>query len=50
MDYSTWGERELIEELERRDAAIGSCKHCGEPMYGLVRIHHHTENGTDVTS
>lgn len=49
MDYSAWGERELIEELERRDAAIGACAHCGEPMHGLVRIHHHTENGVDVT-
>ena len=42
MDYEAWGERELIEELERRDAEIGSCITCGDPMHGLVRIHHHS--------
>lgn len=29
---------------------IGQCKHCGEPMHALVRSHHHTEDGKDVTS
>lgn len=27
----------------------GNCKECGEPLYGTVRVHHHTENGVDVT-
>ena len=49
IDYWCWGMSELVEELEKRDAAIGSCVHCGDPMHGLVRIHHHTENGIDVT-
>lgn len=26
MDYSAWGERELIEELERRDAILPALK------------------------
>jgi len=49
MDYFAWGMRELVEELERRDAEIGACNHCGEPLHGLIRVHHHTENGVDVT-
>lgn len=29
-----------------------TCKACGEPMYGKVRIHHHTDdvNGKDITT
>jgi hypothetical protein len=49
MDYFAWGMSELVEELERRDAEIGACSHCGEPLHGLVRVHHHTEQGGDVT-
>ena len=30
--------------------AIPSCAACGAPMLGLVRIHHHSEDGRDVTS
>lgn len=29
--------------------AQGACAFCGEPMYTLIRAHHHTENGVDVT-
>lgn len=25
------------------------CKYCKEPMYGTMRVHHHTENDIDVT-
>lgn len=25
------------------------CQHCGDSMNGIVRVHHHTENGEDVT-
>jgi hypothetical protein len=30
-------------------AMIGQCKACGEPMNTIVRSHHHTEDGKDVT-
>lgn len=26
-----------------------TCKACGEPMEALIRSHHHTKNGVDVT-
>jgi hypothetical protein len=26
-----------------------TCDACGEPMYGPIRIHHHSEDGRDVT-
>ena len=26
-----------------------TCNYCGDMMNGLIRIHHHTENGKDVT-
>lgn len=28
---------------------IEKCAECGENMYSLIRAHHHTENGKDVT-
>lgn len=28
---------------------ISTCKACNEPMEALIRSHHHTENGVDVT-
>lgn len=31
------------------DCAIGSCSHCGADMHGFIKVHHHTENGVDVT-
>lgn len=46
MDYFAWGMSELVEELERRDAEIGACNLCGEPLHGLVRVHHHTNMGS----
>lgn len=26
-----------------------TCAHCGEKIYTVIRAHHHTENGIDVT-
>lgn len=47
MDYTTWGYRELVEELQKRDREhpelLVKCGGCGEKMYGVVRVHHHTE-------
>lgn len=51
-DYTTYGVRELIErihELEKELHVNERCKECNEPMYTVVRAHHHIENGEDVT-
>lgn len=34
---------ELVSELRDR------CAYCGDPMNVIIRGHHHTENGVDVT-
>ncbi len=49
-DYLHWS----LEEVEANDGVVislvSTCKGCGEPMEGLVRIHHHTnEKGEDIT-
>lgn len=36
-------EAKAVPKLEQK------CAHCGEPLYAIVRVHHHTENGKDVT-
>jgi hypothetical protein len=36
-------EAAMIEEMSER------CKWCGERMHTVIRAHHHTENGVDVT-
>lgn len=28
---------------------IGECNFCHEPLRGLIKVHHHTEDGKDVT-
>lgn len=34
---------------ETGEVEDGFCNACAEPMYGLVRSHHHTEEGADAT-
>jgi hypothetical protein len=29
--------------------AEGRCKHCGKPLYSLIRVHHHQAYGVDAT-
>ena len=52
IDYRIWGHRELIErieELERQLHVHEVCARCKEPMYVVIRGHHHTETGVNVT-
>lgn len=37
----------MIRALER---ARRQCAECGAPLYGSIRVHHHGENGQDVTT
>ena len=45
----------LVDGIVQRTAQVlpkeedEKCADCGENMYGTVRIHHHTEDGKDVT-
>ena len=51
-DYNVWGMSELIErihDLETEFKVHERCAHCNDSMYTIVRAHHHTENGVDVT-
>lgn len=46
---------DAIEDIEKRiDEVLQAmpedrCKACNEPLYGMVRVHHHTGNGQDAT-
>lgn len=39
----------LLTYLTTESKKDQTCAYCGEPMYGLIQVHHHTENGKDVT-
>ena len=37
-------------KTRKQKEAEQKCAWCGEKMYGLIRVHHHTENEKDVTT
>lgn len=41
------GDVSLVDENE--NDLIAKCAYCGEDMNTIIRAHHHTENGEDVT-
>lgn len=41
-----WG---MFDEHDNALVRFNKCAHCGENLYGIVRTHHHTEDGQDVT-
>jgi hypothetical protein len=47
-DANFHGEAAIIDEMMAQEN-IRLCNACSEPLYGLVRRHHHTEDGKDVT-
>jgi hypothetical protein len=54
MDYTIWSTRELIERIEELEAKLHiheTCKGCGDPLYDVIRVHHHTDSitGEDIT-
>lgn len=38
-----------VTDLSLPSELLETCAHCGEHMYTIVRAHHHTEDGKDVT-
>lgn len=57
-NYTLWLDGKIVKEWtkEFKEVTKGkkqkdeTCKDCGENLYGMVRVHHHTEDGKDVTA
>lgn len=41
-----WG---MFDENDNALVRFNKCAGCGANLYGIVRVHHHTEDGKDVT-
>jgi len=46
---TNWFNITEIELQQLRELLTTICAHCGEKMHTIIRAHHHTEDGEDVT-